>query len=169
MDFSLFREDSINKMLTPEEDNITDYVKKISIHTWIALLGIFILLISFLIWTFTSSVPNEIKVIGIGKNNELICYLPEKSCQSFTQNREVIINSEYEGNISNIFSIPLSKEEVENTYKFDYYKSKIKLDDWNIPITILCNDCSIEDNALYTITIKKESIDLIDLFFNNKN
>ncbi|MBD5586062.1 hypothetical protein FDF50_03405 [Clostridium botulinum] len=166
MDLNLFREASLKKMLTPEEDSITDYVKNIHVKAWLILLAIFILLVSILIFIFTAKLPNKIELIGLSKENKLICYLSPEAYKSLAADSTVKINNTYDAKISNISSIPLSKNEVESTLKLDYYKSNITLSDWNMVVTITCDTNSIKDDKLYNITITNSYINLMNFFKN---
>ncbi|MCB2356537.1 hypothetical protein [Clostridium estertheticum] len=162
MGSNLFREASFKKMLKPEEDNITDYVKNIHAKTWVILLAIFILLVSIPFWVFTVTLPNKIELIGVSKKNQLVIYLSPESCKSLTMDSTVKIDNTYDAKISTISSIPLSKSEVKSTLKLDYYKSNITLSDWNMVVTITCNTNSIKDDKLYNVTITNGYIDLIN-------
>ncbi|MBI6030480.1 hypothetical protein H8K01_13745 [Clostridium perfringens] len=166
MNSNLFREASLKKMLKPEEDNITDYTKNIHIKDWIIILAIFILLVSTLIWLLTTKLPNKIEAVGVIKENQLICYLSPESCKSLTTDSVVKINNTYDAKISNISSIPLSKNEVKSKFDLDYYKSNLTISDWNMIVTIKYDSNSIIDGNLYNVTINKGYIDLIDFFKN---
>lgn len=166
MDSNLFRKTSLKKMLTPDDDNITDYVKNIAIKTWVILLIILILLVGIIMWIFTTTLPDDINLVGISKENQIICYISPESYNSLTKDSVVKINKLYDAEISKISSIPLSKREVESTLELDYYKSNITLSDWNMVLTIVSDTNSITDDELYNVTITNGYIDLINFFKN---
>ncbi|GKU26674.1 hypothetical protein [Clostridium folliculivorans] len=166
MNSNLFRKASLQKVLTSDQDNITDYVRTISIKAWVILSSILILLICLLIWMLTVTFTDKINIIGISKDNQIICYITPETCKSITYDTPVKIDNEYDAQISDISSIPLSKREVESKLKFDYYKSNLSLSDWNSVVTITCDNHQIQDDKMHYITITKGKIDLINFFKN---
>lgn len=166
MDYSLFREASLKKMLSPDDSDITTYVQNITLKVWVIIITILLLLIIFFLGIFTFKIPNTIQSVGIYKNNKLICYLPPEVCNSLTKDIKVEIDNSYKGKISNISTIPLSKEEIENQLEYDYYKYNLNLSEWNNIVTITSNN-NLADDKLHYINITNGYIDFKKFFTTN--
>lgn len=169
MDYSLFRQASLKKVLTPDDSDITTYVQNITLKVWVIIITIFLLLIIFFIGIFTFKIPNTIQSVGIYKNNKLICYLPPEACNSLTKGINVEIDNSYKGKISNISTIPFSKEEIEKELEYDYYKYNLNLSEWNntITISITSNTNLAADDKLHYINITNGYIDFKKFFTTN--
>ncbi len=166
MNSSLFREASLQKVLSGEQDNLTDYIKTIPVKIFVLLSVVLILLVCMLIWIFTTTLTDSINLVGLSEGNKIVCYLSPETCKSIPHNAPVKINNKYDAQITEISPLPLSRHEAESKLKFDYYRSNLSLSDWNTEITITCSSEKIQDGQLYDITITKGEIDLSSFFRN---
>lgn len=77
MENNLFRENSLKKISSPDELN--DYIKISKPNIWLTISALFIILISFLVWSMHGSIISKVDAVGFynnsAKQDSIECYL----------------------------------------------------------------------------------------------
>jgi hypothetical protein len=159
---TLFRKSSIDKVSSPEQLN--DYIRVSNPSVFLILGATLILLIAGVVWGFTGSLPSSISVVGIVKEDNLVCYVSNDKAEQIQNDMLVKMNDEVIGKVCFVSSIPLSAEEVNSSVDSDYVVNLLSLSDWNTKIQIDAQ--GLEENQVYHVSILTEEIRPIDFLLN---
>ena len=162
MNSKLFRKSSIDRVSSPEQLN--DYIRVSNPSVFLILGAILILFIAVLVWGFTGSLPSSISLVGIVKEDNLICYVSSEKAGQIQKNMLVKINEEDTGTVYSVSSIPVSAKEVNSYVDSDYVANLLSLSDWNTKIQIDAQ--GLEDNKVYHLSIITKEMRPIDFLFN---
>ena len=67
MENNLFRENSLKKISSPDELN--DYIKISNPNIWLTISALFIILISFFVWSMHGSIISKVDAVGFYNNS----------------------------------------------------------------------------------------------------
>lgn len=127
----LFRKKSLEQISSPEQ--LTDYIQVTRPGVWTVLVAAVLLLVSLLVWGVYGALPDAVSVNGVAENGVVTCYVENPANLSAGMEAEV---DETAGKVLEVSSIPLSEQEVAQTYKEDYTLHMLNVGDWNYAITI---------------------------------
>lgn len=158
---SIFRQESLKKVSSPEELN--DYIKVTSPGVWLAIAAAAALLIAALVWGIFGSLESSFTVRGFAKDGTVRCYVSDVS--AITEGSDVRIG-DAEGTVSSVSVRPLSREEAEDAIttcggeKYDIYS--LNLSEWNYVVEITAAEVP---DGLVTAKVVKEAVSPISFLF----
>lgn len=157
---TIFRSSSLERISSPEQLN--DYMRVSNPRIWIVLAAAAVLLVSFLIWGIFGELPTTVSASGIVKDGVAVCYVPRDAAGDISVGDLAVVNK-IAYKVSDIGSVPLSKAEVDADCGSDYVRSMLKLEEWNVKITIEATDAA---DGFAEIIITTEYISPISFLIN---
>ena len=158
---SIFRQESLKKVSSPEELN--DYIKVTSPGVWLAIAAAAALLIAALVWGIFGSLESSFTVKGFAKDGTIRCYVSDVS--SITEGSEVRVG-DVKGTVSSVAARPISREEAEDAIRtgggeeYDVYS--LNLSDWNYVVEITAAEIP---DGIVTAKVVKEAVSPISFLF----
>ncbi|MBV7272460.1 hypothetical protein JMF89_07180 [Clostridiaceae bacterium UIB06] len=128
MENNLFRKSSIERISSPEQLN--DYLKVTNISVWCILGALFALLFGVMIWAFTGSIPETVKISGVAYSaasnaDKVYCYVPLGTSKRLEEGMEVQVSPDYAsrseygyiyGKIESIGKVPVTENQIIQTF-----------------------------------------------------
>ena len=128
---SLFRQESIDRMQSPEK--VDEYIRVSTPRAWILACALFLIVAGVLVWGFTGSIPKTVSVNGVLYRGELmdqtfegeaLCLLPVGVGGSYLIGHEAHITfadgAGISGTVADVAPDPLSFEEVQTMARSDW-------------------------------------------------
>ena len=96
---SLFRKSSLERVSSPEQLN--EYIKVNNPSLILILVGLFVIVISGVIWMFSGGIPETVSLTGVvvevNGQKEICCYVPINTKERLSENMRTQITLDYAG------------------------------------------------------------------------
>ena len=96
---NLFRKSSLERVSSPEQLN--EYIKVNNPSLILILIGLFVIIISGVVWMFSGGIPETVSLNGViveeGGKQEVCCYVPISSSQRLSEGMRTQISLDYAG------------------------------------------------------------------------
>lgn len=97
---TLFRKSTLERVTSPEQLN--EYIKVNNPNLILMLVGLFLIVISSVVWIFFGGIPEMVQLDGVvieepGKPYEVCCYVPIKTSRRLQEGMDVQISPDYAG------------------------------------------------------------------------
>ena len=183
---SLFRQESIDRMQSPEKSD--EYIRVSTPKAWILALALSLIAAGVLVWGFTGSIPKTVTVQGViyqgeynGKkyDSEVVCLRPVGVAGPFLIGHEASITpangSSFKGQVVDVLEDPFSYEEIEQLARSNWrlrvlwgdteetayqYSLTIDYDD------AVKNEMHFADRELVTVTVVLSDVKPITYILN---
>lgn len=96
----LFRKSTLERVSSPEQLN--EYIKVNNPSLILMLVGLFVIVISGLVWMFSGGIPETVNLNGViieepGRPQEVCCYVPISTSKRLKEGMDVQISPDYAG------------------------------------------------------------------------
>ncbi|MBQ8970625.1 MAG: hypothetical protein IJ073_04855 [Lachnospiraceae bacterium] len=170
---SLFRKESMDQLTM--HDKVGEYVSTTDRRGWLILTALLILIISFLVWAFTGSLPIAVSGMGYSDKSDREGHL--FIAPDAMQKRNIAIGDpvhiifpdarQIEARVTDISGHPMSDEEISETFGYNaWITEKVTPDDsYNYIIWIEAEE-DLEKDMLFEAQVVEETVVPILYFIN---
>lgn len=162
---SLFRKESMDQLTM--QDKVGEYVSTTDSRAWLILVALLILIVSFLVWAFTGSLPIAVSGIGYSesRNKEGHLFISPHAIQrrSIKIGDPVHITfpdaKQIEAKVMDISGYPMSGEEIAETFGYNnWIIERVTPDgDYNYIIWIEAEE-DLEKDTLFTAQVVEDTV-----------
>lgn len=154
MDSKLFRQTSMDRISSPEELN--SYLRVARPSVWLALAAVILLLLAFIAFSIFGTLPASIAARGIAKDGEVLCYVTDATRVSPGMPASI---SGIPATVVSVFTVPLSREEVDEVHPEDFLVHQLNPQAWNYPVYLQAQGVP---DGVWDVVITTETIHPIE-------
>lgn len=133
----LFRSEAVDQL--NDSGDLDKALKVVTPRVWIVLAAIVALLIGIISWGFFGAVSTTVSVKAVHTDDGIICLVPTGSSKKVAVGNPAQVD-DHSATVSNISSVPLSRNEVKDLLGNDYLVSAAMQGDWAFLVDLKLED-----------------------------
>ena len=158
---SIFNKKATEKLRSP--DDLDKYVQVTNPSVWVVLGACIALLIGLLSWGFFGSVTTSVSGTGVVEGGQAMCFLEAEDVAKVHVGDAANVGGEHM-KVSDVASVPLSRDEVGKALVSDYLVSSLVKGDWGYQVSFEGDTSDLANGVPLSVSITTERIAPLKLF-----
>ena len=161
---SIFNKKATEKLRSP--DDLDKYVQVANPSVWVVLIACIALLVGLLAWGVFGSVTTSVSSTGVAINGKAMCFLAADDVAKVNVGDIANVNGQ-PMEVSQVATVPLSREEARSVLESDYLANVVVPDDWAYQVSFDGDTSNTENNVPLAVNITVERVAPIHLILGN--
>ena len=163
---SIFNRRATEKLRSP--DDLDKYVRVTNPGVWVVLAACIALLAGLLAWGVFGSVTTSVSATGVSVDGQAMCFLHAEDAAKVHVGDKANVGGE-QLTVSEISSVPLSRDEAGKVLTSDYLVSTLVNGDWAYRVVFDGDTSDLATGVPLQVSITTERIAPISLVLKNQN
>ena len=157
---SIFNKNAAKKLHSPDE--LDKYVRIMSPSVVVILAACIALLAGILVWGVFGAVATSVSATGVVVDGRAMCFLPAGDVEKVNVGDEAMVGGQ-SMTVSELSTVPLSRNEASSTLKNDYLVMTAVPDDWAYRVDFEGDTSSLASGVPVSVKITTERVAPISL------
>ena len=159
---SIFNKKATEKLRSP--DDLDKYVCVTNPSVWVVLFACIAMLAGLLAWGVFGAVTTSVSATGVVVNGKAMCFLEAEDAAKVHVRDAAVIGGE-SAVVSQVASVPVSREEAHGVLVNDYLVSSLVKGDWAYQVSFDGDVSELTEGIPLSVNITTERIAPISLIF----
>ncbi len=159
---SIFNKKATEKLRSP--DDLDKYVRVTNPSVWVVLLACVAILAGLLVWGVFGAVTTRVSATGVIVDGNAMCFLEAEDAAKVHVRDAAVIDGQSVV-VSDVASVPVSREEAHKVLINDYLVSSLVKGDWAYQVSFDGDVSELTEGVPLSVGITTERIAPISLIF----